>query len=477
MAFTRKMGAERAVLVLPFNVVVVGRVRGNVNPTSVASALESLRRRHPLLAVRVRIDDDDKGWYVADDVPQFTIHSEKRQSEDQWIMHVKDELRGVFILGTGPLVRCAIVHSPEVSEVVLCAHHVVCDGMSLCYLLRDLLRVLAGSEEGLEECQAPPSIDSTTVPMLRRVNPVRRLVIGRINKKWTAKNFRFDDEAIRRLHTEFWKKNEQLQVLAWSMDVAATSALVARSRSERVTVNAALWTAFLAAQYEVQGRGRRYRRRSGLAVSTRDKLDVPAGEAFGFYASSLTVDLSYDPKCSFWDNARRAHSTITRELARTDLFRMLSAELIHPTLWDSLYLAKYGLLDETISRRVLRRMGWHEVTYGYALTNVGRLDIPTTYGPLQLEAVYGPAVYSDVDEKTVGVITVGGRLTCIMTFDEHKVSNGGLLRDVSLRQLDEAMRRSQTSCWAGLSREASQSSSVYAWPRACSPGILKDDAR
>jgi NRPS condensation-like uncharacterized protein len=440
VGFRREIGAERPLLTLPFTIVMAGRVRGDVDPAEIARALEALRRRHPLLAVRAEIDAEGTGWYVADDVPELTIHVEERRSQDQWIARVKEELRGAFPLETGPLVRCAVVHSPEVSEIVLCGHHAVCDGMSLGYLLRDLLRLLAGSDEGLRERLDPPAINPTTVRSPPRSNPLRRFVMHRINQKWAAKDIRFGDPEIRRMHAEFWKRHQHVQVLAWTMDAAVTSALAERCRAERVTVNTALWTAFLAAQRDVQSRGPRYRRRSALAVNTRDKLTVPVGEAFGFYAASFTVDLPYDPGRPFWDNARRVHARITKELARTDLFRMLAAQMVHPTLWDSLYFAKYGLLNEAMSTRVLRRLRWHEITYGYALTNVGSFDIPVTYGPLQLEAVYGPAFYSDVDEKTVGVITVGGCLSCILTFDGRLLGDGAGLRDAAMARLEEATR-------------------------------------
>jgi hypothetical protein len=50
---------------------------------------------------------------------------------------------------------------------------------------------------------------------------------------------------------------------------------------------------------------------------------------------------------------------------------------------------------------------FRKINYGCIITNVGCVDIPTAYGDLQLEAVYGPLVYSDVNEKTIGVIAVG----------------------------------------------------------------------
>lgn len=210
-----------------------------------------------------------------------------------------------------------------------------------------------------------------------------------------------------------------------------------RCRQEHVTVNSALWAAFLAAQHELQGDSDAFRQRSALAVNTRDKLLQPAGEAFGFYASSLTQKLSYRPDTSFWDNARRVHARITKAISRTNLFRMLISDSMHPTLLDSLYFQKYGLIDEKMPTKLLRKMGWHDMTYGYALTNVGRLDIPTAYGDLRIESVHGPLFYSDVEEKMVGAITVGGRLSCLMATNSIDDDLAVTLKARAMQYLEE----------------------------------------
>ena len=118
---------------------------------------------------------------------------------------------------------------------------------------------------------------------------------------------------------------------------------------------------------------------------------------------------------------------------------MLSAEWVHPTLVDSLYFSKYGLLNETMPKILLRKMGWQEVTYGYAITNVGRFDIPTVYGSLKLEGVYGPLVYSDVQEKIVGVITVGRRLSFVLTCNESVIGDGTRLKEAAMGHLERAV--------------------------------------
>ena len=419
----RRMTApERVLLMIPLNVVMAAKIKGTVEVEQLAAVLDSLRKRHALLAVRVVIDENDIAWYVTEGVPEFTINTIPLQTEDQWQQTAVEECKTSFPIETGPLVRFSLLHSPERSDLVVCAHHAVCDGMSLTYLIRDILQQLAEPGRAVEVLPEPSAITRDTVPSPPSANFIAKRVMGLFNKLWSRKNIKFDSDDLKRLHRTFWDKNRGASLLAWETSVAQTKALVARCRAENVTVNSALWTAFLAAQYEVQGDTEPYRSSAGMAVSTRDKLTVPVGEAFGFYASSLTAQLTYDPQQNFWDSARAIHQKIKDSLAKTNIFRSLSAELLAPTLLDSLYFSKYGLIKSGLSEKLVQQMNWQGTSYGYSITNVGRMNIPTTYGQYQLESVYGPFVYSDVNEKTVGVITVGDKITFLMSYNESMVT-------------------------------------------------------
>jgi hypothetical protein len=144
-------------------------------------------------------------------------------------------------------------------------------------------------------------------------------------------------------------------------------------------------------------------------------------DSFGFFAASMTFKLPYEPHLPFWQMARKAHARIHQRLKKENPFQQLILEIVHPGLVDSLYFQKLGFIDERLSRRMLKVAHWHKEFYGCAITNVGRLDIPHTYGALTAEAVYGPVVYSDVNEKTIGVATAAGRLTLSMTTDGHRI--------------------------------------------------------
>jgi NRPS condensation-like uncharacterized protein len=413
----RMTGAERVILMVPLNVVIVARVRGAIDGKQLATVLDRLRKRHALLAVRVVIGEDDMAWYVAEGVPGFTINTIPRQAETQWLQIVVEECKTAFPIETGPLLRFFLLHSPEKSDLVICAHHAICDGMSLTYLIRDILQHLAEPDRAVEILPKPPAITRDTVPSPPSFGLMARGFTGLLNKLWAAKKISFNSGDRKRLHRVFWEKNEGASVLAWESSEAETKALVWRCRQETVTVNTALWTAFLAAQYDVQGDAEPYRSRAGMAMSTRDKLNVPVAEAFGFYASSFSADLQYEPRRAFWDTARIFHERIRDSLAKTNIFQALSAESLYPALLDSMYFSKYGLMKSRLSDVLVKQMNWHEISYGYAITNVGRMNIPTDYDPLQLESIYGPFVYSDVNEKTMGVITVGDKATFLLSYN------------------------------------------------------------
>ena len=415
------MGAERATLMLPLNVVMVARISGHVDLEEMRSTVEKLRARHALLAVRVTIDADDKAWYTTKDVPALPFRTIERKTDSQWLDVAVEEYRTSFPGDIGPLVRFALVHSDDVSELIICGHHAICDGISLAYLIRDILEHLATPSDAVEQLPLPPAVDCETVPNPPSIGFVAKAVISLLNRAWRKKNLRFDFNSMKQLHKRYWQKNAATRILVWKLTESETDRLINRCREEGVTVNSALWAAFLTVQHEIQGSDEKFRRRVGLAISTRDKLKVPVGESFGFYASSHRVLLKKYQGKSFWDTARTIHEQLKRSIDSADPFKMLSATLIAPTLIDSLYFSKYGFSSNGISAKLLKKMMWDKVNYGCVITNVGRVDIPTTYGDLQLDAVYGPFVYSDVNEKTVGVITVGKTATFAMSYDESIV--------------------------------------------------------
>ena len=421
--FERPMCAERATLMLPLHVVMAARIRGHIDTEQMRSTVEELRSRHTLLAVRIRVDEDDKAWYTTEDVPELPFRVIERKTDTQWLDAALEEYKTSFPVDIGPLVRFVLVHSDEVSELIICGHHAICDAISLTYLIRDILKQLAKPPDVVEQLPLPPAVDFETVPNPPKKGFIAKTVISLINRAWQKKNLRFDFNLMKQMHKRYWQENSDVRHFAWQLSESETIKLVKCCKEKGVTVNSMLWAAFLVAQDRVQGSEESFRNRAGLAISTRDRLKIPVGESFGFYASSHRVLLKDYQGKSFRDAVTTIHQQLKRSIDSADPFKMLLATLLCPTLIDSLYFSKYGFSSNGISDKLLKKMMWDKVNYGCVITNVSRVDISTDYGELQLDTVYGPLVYSDVNEKTVGVITVGKKITFWMSYNESTIDS------------------------------------------------------
>ena len=63
-----------------------------------------------------------------------------------------------------PAIRFILVQSPDVSELIILCHHIICDGMSLAYLARDLLVHLGNPAREVDVSPAPAPIDLDNLP-------------------------------------------------------------------------------------------------------------------------------------------------------------------------------------------------------------------------------------------------------------------------------------------------------------------------
>ncbi len=412
---------QRSMLMLPMYVVMTARIRGRLSLDLLHKALEQVRNRHFLLGTRVVFETDGAAWLQRDGTPPFTVDEISATDEQHWERVVREHLSAPFDLERGPLVRFSLLQSESSSQLIVCAHHVICDGISLSLLIRDILTACGDQNTRLQSLPMPPEVTQETTTRPLKINWFRRWVLSLIRKSWNKKNIHFDRAQHKAMLQRYFEINDAIQVNTFELSQAETRHLLSSCKKEKVTVNSAIWTALLVAQDEILPH-RKIHSTAGLARNLRPFMSAEVTESFGFFAGSMTFQLPFRPGPSFWEMARGVHKTIRRHLDAENPFQLLVMELVPPTLADSLYFQKLGFINERLSRKMLKLAHWRELYYGCAITNVGRLDIPEHYGPLTLEAIHGPLVYSDVNEKTIGVATVSDCLTISMTSSGHQIS-------------------------------------------------------
>ena len=457
----RVTAAERFFAHSPFAIVtMVLRINGNVSEEMLRRAVSLVRQRHALLKVRIRTDADHALWFTSEGVQEIPIEIVPRESEDEWIEIHAEASRVPFSFETQPAIRFILVQSADRSEVIILCHHIICDGMSLAYLARDLMHHLGDPAREAKRLPAPPPIDLDNLPRDISQPGLVKFLIGRMNRKWAQEAVFFDQKDYEALTRTYWDHYHH-DLLSIELSEAETTALVARCRTEQVTVNSALTAAFSGAQGFVQGE-KPYHAKTVIAADLRDRLPRSPGEGMGMYAGGAELNLKYDHKRGFWENARRFHRRIQPGYSNKDLFSaILNWLYLDPTICEAMSFKKLGGLvppdspcyeklsafgaREDVVLNLLQRDNLDTLEskyWGTAVTNLGRLDFPRRYGALELDRLImqpGGGIPLANANLVLGAVTCSGKLSLVMEYAREAVDSAVMRRvkDKALQYLLE----------------------------------------
>ena len=436
-------------------VTMVARIRGNVTENMLQEAISQVRLRHANLRVRIREDQDHALWFTSEGVGEIPIEIVPRESDDHWLRVQEEASQIPFEFGVRPAIRFILVQSSFVSELIILCHHIICDGLSLAYLARDLMLHLGDPTRQVEVLPDPVLMDMDNLPEDVSLSGIVRFLMNRINKRWLEESVFFDQEDYENLSEAYWT-NFRHRVVPVELSEAQTDAVVDRCRAENVTVNTALTAAFVGAQHIVLG-DQPYHSRIAIGASVRDRLRRPAGEAMGYFAGGVAPRFKYDIKKTIWENARQLHRMVQPLYENKKLFReSLVWCYLEPGLMESLNFKTIGRLvpphasrysklsafsqrDDVVAYLVKRENldSFDNVLIGTAITNLTRLDFPRQYGSLELERltmIPGGAFPLTNVKLVVGAATCAGKLSLVVEHAEEAIDTA-TVREIT----DQAM--------------------------------------
>jgi len=444
MIYERKVtGAERFFSHSPFSTVtMVARIKGEVTEELLKNAVQKVQQRHALLRMRIRDAQDGDLWFTSDGVGEIPVEVVSRKTEHDWISIHAECLKMPYDFETRPAIRFVLVQSKEVSELITLCHHMICDGISLAYLARDIMVHLGDPAVDAKVLPTPEPISLENIPNEIAPSGLIKYVINKIKHSWSEEYESFDQEDYEALNKAYWE-NYQHKIFVVELSEADTTALVQRCRQEKVTVNTALITAFLGAQNTVMD-PQPHHAKTVSAISLRDRLPISPGEGMGYYALGLEVKYKYDPRKSFWENARKYHKKITSNTSNKKAFGDLPIFLaMDSNIYEALNFKKLGGLvgsdsprheklnnfskREDVVVRLLQRAKMETLDaklMGPAITNLGRMDFPRNYGNLELDRLIMqpggafPLVHVDL---VIGAVTVVGKLSLVIEYAEEAV--------------------------------------------------------
>ncbi|MDY7079066.1 MAG: condensation domain-containing protein [Chloroflexota bacterium] len=434
----------------PYSIVtVVARIKGDVSESLVRNAVSKVQQRHTNLRVRIKEDSDHVPWFTSEGVEEIPVDVVPRESDDHWIQVHQEASQIPFEFDVRPAMRFILVQSPTTSELIILCHHIICDGLSLAYLARDLMVHLGDPAREVEVLPDPLPIGLDNLPEDVSLNPIVGFFINRINKKWERDKVIFDQEDYENLNEAYWANFEH-KVFSVELSEAQTFALVDRCRKNRVTVNSALTTAFIGAQLIVPGDGS-YHPGIGVAANLRNRLQKPVGESMGFYAGIVTPKHKYNEKISFWENAQRVHEKVSPLFTNKNLFSdFISWCYLEPAILEAINFKKLGGLvaphqsryqklsafgkrDDVVLGLLKRdkRESLDRMIMGTAVTNLGRMDFPREYGALELDRLImqpGGAFPLVNVNLVLGAVTCAGKLSLVVEYAEQAIDTETMRR-------------------------------------------------
>jgi hypothetical protein len=139
----------------PKHFCLIAEIDGRTTVSDWRVALDALQQRHPMLSVSIDSTYNRVPHFVR--VAGQPIPLRIAEGETTWEREAEREIRTLFDPTKAPLIRVVLIHKPEKIFAMLVLHHSIGDGQASVFLLRDLLRALAG--EKLEQQAFPRSLD------------------------------------------------------------------------------------------------------------------------------------------------------------------------------------------------------------------------------------------------------------------------------------------------------------------------------
>lgn len=156
-----------------YNQSIVLELRGRLSVEALEAALNDVVRRHD--ALRAMVSADGESLLIADDlsislptVDLASLDPESAEAETRRLL--TGEVTTPFDLLNGPLIRARLLRrSDDRDDLVVSAHHIVCDGWSFELLLGDLARFYNARQSGQDA--RLPNADSFQVYVQRHSDP------------------------------------------------------------------------------------------------------------------------------------------------------------------------------------------------------------------------------------------------------------------------------------------------------------------
>lgn len=411
---TIRINTERGHLFSPdIHVGMAAKIDGEIDDARVRRAVLALCERHPLLTATIVFDEENAAYYKLNTARPVRITFLEGADWADWM---ERENRAPFDLAAGPLLRLLVLRSGGCTTFAALGHHLLGDGLSFLYLMRDLLTALDGGLDGAR--LLPPIIrGGESLPAAGRLRLLARLMVKKWNRDYrkSGKIFtRADYLSLFEAHGAAKKPGMRL----FSLGADETRGVVERCRAHGVTVNEALSAAFVLARKRAGVRSEQ------LAVSCNVRADLTEdpGESMGNFVSGIAGPVRYDDSLDFWKNARGIGDGLNEKLKnpRRRLAALALGAALDDALMDAVSFAGFGGYENAAAQKICDLICGVPADRGLGISNLGRHEMRFKTFSLA-EMWFVPPLFA-MNDFIVGALTVNGRMTVCLRYAAAQMS-------------------------------------------------------
>ncbi|AEU36219.1 condensation domain-containing protein [Granulicella mallensis] len=359
---------------------ITAEVSGSTTPAMWREALNQLQLRHPLLNVFIAERERSQISFMRDDIQSIPLTVFERSTPQQWQGIAAQDLSEPFDASKAPLIRATLLHGNDRCEIMLSVHHSIADGMSVAFLLRDLVSAVAG--KALETHLVPASqgdlfADPETMPApssgsAATPRPVSFQVVESFYPQVDAVQFTQQE----------------------------TQALIEAARRQDTTLHAGIAAAAVLAGRALSPVWRQDPVRVFSPINLRNMLGLQDDCVVALSAGITAMDPL--PDDDLWALARTIKQELTPQQSPQGIayglgfFDMATANGADSAAVSSISAASIG--------------------FELMVSNLGRVPFQADFGDLTIEALWGPVINQGYEgEQTISAATVNGSLCLVHT--------------------------------------------------------------
>ncbi|MCX5982874.1 MAG: condensation domain-containing protein [Nostocales cyanobacterium LacPavin_0920_SED1_MAG_38_18] len=378
MAINRKLGQlEETMEILnqrakTWNVVTISRIRGNIQETVLRQSLNIIQYRHPALNSHI-INSRNSYYYQSKGTGKLPLQVVNIRESQEWEAIVNAEMNQVIDTSKYLLrvVLVKILNQQNINYLITTTHHAITDGLSSVQLHSEILTYCQKITEG-------KSLPIVTT--LERLPPIEKLL-----PTWTN-SFKSKLGRVALLlniaFQKYWNQPKALRVEKYvpisqrrceiihrQLSEESTRQFIQQCRQENTTVQSALCAALMLTVSKQLAKNHE----DNIPVSCLSYLDLRrrlqpeiSTENMTVLAASLMKFYRITNNTSFWELARKVKRNLNEKIHQGEIFQMI-------------YLAKH-LINFSL-------LFPNQVSPTVSVSNLGKVNIPHTYGELELEEI------------------------------------------------------------------------------------------